>query len=246
MELPKTIMQRIEQHRALASAYYLPEEAPFWLRYRWLIATLMWAAVMIISAVAAGGTSWSDGFSGNLTAGILGSVLFAFLGTHFDTENARRQDAIYKRVDAMSAWTYEKHLIDEFEQHLMLGESVDIRVLRPRSGPDSLLYWAGAIIDPATQKPVMFGRRRSSNVFLIRVSAPPLLANSTQFHEAYEKSAIIPGPYLCRFQERSWHLGKSMSSDEWFEFSYHGTGAEPVDSTTADEFLERVSNNWKT
>lgn len=231
--LDDPVPRRLEAHAALRATYHPPGKPPFLSRSKWLLATAAWLVGMIVLAFVLRGLPlpwWLDGFSGNLVAGAIGSVLFLFLTLHLEQKTGAGQEQTQALVNALGARLYERDRVSEFENCVRRGDVCEIS-LRPRSGPERLLYQVQAV------RPVTYGR----DMFIVQVTASPFLATSREYKGAYARSVITSGKhYFARYFDSSWHLTDNPTSADWIEFEWAGPPVEVVADLTADAVVERA------
>lgn len=192
-----------------------------------------------------------DGYGGNLSAEIVGSLVFLLLAFYLDAEVEEKIDHI-RDVTAKSEEILSRReqllrnerAIAAFENFVRRETYHDVRFpdLQCEGAPLGLQYTIEPVRDPRTGEPASF-ETETSSAYVVKVRGPAyeeFLKDADR--AAYAKSPIRENEfYFCRFFNEDWHMGTDFGGfDCPYRFYLSGKVGPAMSVPSANEFAGSI------
>jgi len=190
-----------------------------------------------------------DGYGGNLSAEIVGSLVFLLLAFYLDAEveekidhireaAAKSESILSRREDLLR----NEMAIAGFESFQRRETYHDVRFpdLKSDEAPLGLQYTIEPVRDPQTGEPARF-ETETSSAYLVKVREPAYWdVMDDARRAAYENSPIRENEfYFCRFFNDDWHMGAAFGGfDCPYRFYLSGKLGPMISVPSANEFAE--------
>ena len=180
----------------------------------------------------------TGGFNGNLTSGVLVSILFLLIALHTDAQTESKIERIRNIVETEDYRRENDRKIAEFERFLKEDPYYDVRFpnLTPGTQTLGLCYKIEPVRDQ-NGKPVK-RMMPFDSYYVVRVVGPAheeVMSEDTLLD--YEMSSICDDEYYyCRFFNGDWHMG--MTDGMMHRFYLSGWVSPVMHGQTANDFMK--------
>jgi hypothetical protein len=181
------------------------------------------------------------GFPGNLTAGLIGGLLFLVLAFYINADTEEKISNIFSSSEQFDERYKIEQKLAQFKEFMAAGDHYNVRFPQLKEKADDVFgleYKIWACRDESNQPKVK--KTQFNDLYVVRVEGPACEeVLSKELLEIYKRAPIKENCfYFCRFYNGDWHMGpESSGAREWFEFYMSSKLGDVEHGESANRFM---------